>query len=96
MRSRKWIKFTAISVFLIFAGVDLSENYIHHHHEKTEDNDCAYCGFHKALSNSDFSSAPVEIVPIFALFFAVLVYLPSFRSTKFTLHFGRAPPVVLS
>ncbi len=96
MLSRKWIKFIAFSVFLIFASVDLGENYIHHHHGDIEDSDCSYCSFHKALCNSDFSAAPVDIVPIFFLFFAVLVFLPSYRSTRFSPHSSRAPPVVLS
>jgi hypothetical protein len=96
MRSSKWIKFLAFSVFFIFSGVDLSENYIHHHHDKTEDSDCAYCGFHKAVSNSDLSAAPVDLVPLFFVFFAIAVLVPSYRSSRFVLRSGRAPPVVLS
>ena len=86
MRSRKWVKFIALAVFLIFAGVELSEGYIHHHHEKTEDSDddCSYCSFHKAFSKVDFSAAPlVDLVPLFFLFFAGLVYLPTFHGFPF-------------
>lgn len=96
MRSTKWIKFLAFFVFFIFAGVDLSENYIHHHHGKTEDSGCAYCGFHKAVSNSDLSAAPVDVVPLFFIFFVLSVLVPSYRSSRFVLHSGRAPPAVIS
>jgi hypothetical protein len=99
MRSRKWLKSLAFVVFLAFGGVELSEGYIHHHHEKTEDNDpdCAYCSFHKAFSNADFSIAPlVDLVPLFFLFLTVLVFFQSFLGSRYLLPTGRAPPVTFS
>lgn len=99
MHSRKWVKFIALAVFLVFAGVELSEGYIHHHHEKTEDsdNDCSYCSFHKAFSKADFSVAPfVELVPLFFLFLTGLVFFQSYLGSRFLLPTGRAPPVVFS
>ncbi len=96
MRSNKWFSILAFSVFLVFAGVDLSEGFIHHHHETTEDSDCAYCGFHKAVSNSDISAAPVEIIPYFLIVSSVFVLLPTYHFTRLITHSGRAPPAVLS
>ena len=92
MRLSKWIKILAISLALSFSWVALSENFVHHHHTETEDQDCAYCQFHKTVSNSDISVAPLNIIPLFI----VLLVMLGFTTTEFTVvrtqHSGRAPP----
>jgi hypothetical protein len=92
MHLPKWVKFLALSMMLTFSWVALSENFVHHHHTETEEHDCAYCQFHKTVSNADISVAPINIIPLFLVLFVTL----GFSTTEFkfvqTQHSGRAPP----
>jgi hypothetical protein len=93
MRLPKWIQILALSLALSFSWVALSENFVHHHHTETEEHDCAYCQFHKTVSNADIVVAPLHFIPIFLVLFVTLV----FTTTEFKLvqrrYSGRAPPV---
>jgi ABC-type uncharacterized transport system permease subunit len=95
MRFPTWVKFLAVFMLASFSWVALSENFVHHHHTETEEHDCAYCQFHKTVSNADISTAPINIIPLFLVLFIAFV----FSTTKFTFieveYPGRAPPVVL-
>lgn len=92
MRLPRWIKILALSLAITFSWVTLSENFVHHHHDDTEDQDCAYCKFHKNISHSNLSAAPLNLIPLFLVLFVT----PSFSTTEFALvqtqHSGRAPP----
>jgi hypothetical protein len=96
MRSQKWIKALALSLMVVFTMAVTAEGFIHHHHEKTEDQDCSYCSFHKATSQSDISVSPLHLVPLFTVFFAILIPQQSIRSVQFSSNSGRSPPAVLS
>jgi hypothetical protein len=96
MRSQKWIKPLALSLMVIFTMAVTAEGFIHHHHAKTEDQDCSYCSFHKATSQSDISVSPLHLVPLFSVFFAVLISQQSVHTILFSSNSGRSPPAVLS
>lgn len=96
MRSQKWIKALALSLMVIFTLVVTAEGFIHHHHEQTEDQDCSYCSFHKATSQSDISVSPLHLVPLFSVFFAIVILQQSIRPLQFSSSSGRSPPAVLS
>ncbi len=90
MRLPSWTKFLALFLFASFAWVSLSENFVHHHIQETDD--CAYCQFHKTVSNSDFSAAPLHLIPLFLVVTAVLrtTLMPS--RIILVEYPGRAPP----
>jgi len=97
MKSQKWIRFLALALVVFFAAAGLSEGFVHHHHNKTEESDCAYCSFHQVVNNSDFSPAPpVHLISLFLLSFVLLAFLPFYVGEQFSFHSGRAPPAVLS
>src|ERR1039457_5170449 len=93
-RSQKWINALALSLMMIFTMAVTAEGFIHHHHEKTEDQGCSYCKFHKATSQSVISVSPLHIVPLFSIFIAVLIPQQSIRSIQFSSNSGRSPPIV--
>lgn len=95
MRFPSWVKFFAVFMFVTFAWVSLSENFVHHHHSATEEQDCAYCQFHKNFSNSDISTAPLHLIPLFIAFFVVLIYSSHEFKVVPTQYPSRAPPVFL-
>ena len=92
MRLPKWIQILAFSLTLSFSWIALSENFVHHHHTETEDQDCAYCQFHKTVSNADISVAPLNIIPLFIVLFVMLVFSTTEFSVVRTRYSGRAPP----
>ena len=96
MRSKKWIKALALSLMVVFTMVVSAEGFIHHHHEKTEGQDCSYCSFHKTTSQTDISVTPLQLIPLFLVFFAVFILKQSIRSIQFSSNSGRSPPAVLS
>jgi hypothetical protein len=86
------IKFFVFPLALAFLLVGSAEGFVHHHHEQTEDRDCAYCGFHQATSQSDFSFPAMVVIPLFSVFFSVVSLYVSYPSPGFTLASGRSPP----
>jgi hypothetical protein len=95
MRFPTWVKFLAVFLFASFAWVSLSENFVHHHHTQAEEQDCAYCQFHKTVSNADISTAPLHLIPLFIVLFVVLGFSTREFKAVQTHHSGRAPPISL-
>ena len=92
MRFPEWVKMVVLMLAVTFAWVVLTEGYVHHHSPATASQDCAYCQFHKNISNSHPSLPPLNLIPLFLVLFLAFggftAELPSFRTQPT----GRAPP----
>ena len=95
MRFPTWVKFFAVFLFASFAWVSLSENFVHHHHSDSEEQDCAYCQFHKTVSNANISTAPLHLIPLFIVLFVLVVFSTNEFSSVQKQYSGRAPPFSL-
>jgi hypothetical protein len=92
MSFKERIKFIVLPMALTFAFLGAAEGFIHHHHEPTADHDCAYCGFHQATNQSDFSFPTMALIPLFSIFLAVLSFYVFYPSSSFIVASGRSPP----
>ncbi len=82
-----------VAVFFILAGS--AEGFIHHHHHSpTEDSDCAYCGFHNAVTQSDYTVNLPQIVPFLPLVLIFAFPFLPFHSSRFFTHSGLSPPAL--
>ncbi|HVZ80424.1 MAG TPA: hypothetical protein VHE12_06415 [bacterium] len=97
MRSKYWLKTLSLSLVMFFALMVSAEGFVHHHHHsQKEDSDCSYCSFHKNISQSKVSAAPLGLIPLFTLFLVAPTPKQVFHSIRFSVHSGRSPPAVLS
>lgn len=90
---RKWMLLFAfpVAVFFILAGS--AEGFVHHHHHSpTEDSDCAYCGFHNAVTQADYAVSPPQVVPLLPLVFLLAAFFQPFYFERFFSHSGLSPP----
>ena len=94
---RSGIRFLALALMMAFALVGSAYGFLHHHHNnQTEEQDCAFCNFHNNTKLSDVSITFPDLTPAFLLLFTFAVFQAFFKPLAFSIHSGRAPPVVLS
>lgn len=97
MRSSKWMKILALVLMGALTLAVSAEGFVHHHHHSdTEDRDCAYCSFDKAVSSMDIPVIALDLAPLFMLFLVFLLPEQPFKVALFSAQSGRSPPAVLS
>ncbi len=94
---RSGIRFLALALLMVFTLVSSAHGFMHHHHHsQTEEQDCAFCSFHNNNKLADVFIAFPDLTPVFLLLFTFAIFQAAYNPPAFSIHSGRAPPVVAS
>ena|ERR1700690_632935 len=92
---RSGIRFLALALMMVFVLLGSAHGFLHHHHHsQTEEQDCAFCNFHNNTKLSDVSITLPDLTPVFLLLFIFAAFQAFYKPLAFSIHSGRAPPVV--